>query len=469
MKAYSFNRGNLTEGIRVSKDDKFGTIVFLGESGRGRRYEKISLANRNPAQVLDSKIQDAVLKPIIIKKGTPQEKTSYVLERPYGPDLDGCVVVRINTSYTYTKGTTGSWETIAGEPATLVKGCGAHGLAGRIGSWDDGLVAMMPGDVLRVKPEGGYKSKASALYFHEGTLKCMDWEDYQAWAAINSGDTNTIQWSETVFGLVTLSGNSTSSGINVQDGKYAVSGGHGRPDKLLCYGTEPEGDYSTVLVGQAENGLFLKPTSGNPSGDRELVLVHEYSPGSGGKRWPSFHIDWENAGNIQKLASESRGAGSGSDTYTLVTAPAGWANNIASQFVRERNYPNQTIGYLPGFDPSAENAEVPSDLKIAFGGDVEKVKEFMAKVEKLNVNRLDEHTVCNCGRGRVETHLIQVSGDEDFFMGADANRVKNYIAERFFQDDSDWEQNVSDKEKESGDDFDPNNPIHVAMRKAGLK
>ena len=55
-------------------------------------------------------------------------------------------------------------------PSFLKPHYGAHGAAGRIGSWDDGLVILSPGDVLRVRPEGGYKTKAYALVCHPGKI-----------------------------------------------------------------------------------------------------------------------------------------------------------------------------------------------------------------------------------------------------------------------------------------------------------
>ncbi len=83
--------------------------------------------------------------------------------------------------------------------------------------------------------------------------------------------------------------------------------------------------------------------------DRIAVLVHEYSPGSGAKRWPSFHIDWDNASQVEKLSSAHRGKGSGSDTYTLVIVPSDWAENIAGQFINERDFVGQTVAYKQGF------------------------------------------------------------------------------------------------------------------------
>ena len=59
MKVYTFHRGKLTDGVVVREDDRLGTVVFLGESGRGRRFEKIGLFRNNPAEVADGRVYDA--------------------------------------------------------------------------------------------------------------------------------------------------------------------------------------------------------------------------------------------------------------------------------------------------------------------------------------------------------------------------------------------------------------------------
>ncbi len=50
MKSYTWDGGKVVEGIILKNDEKLGQVIFLGEEGRGRRYEKISLGRRNPAR-----------------------------------------------------------------------------------------------------------------------------------------------------------------------------------------------------------------------------------------------------------------------------------------------------------------------------------------------------------------------------------------------------------------------------------
>lgn len=87
---------------------------------------------------------------------------------------------------------------------------------------------------------------------------------------------------------------------------------------------------------------------------------------------------------------------------------------------------------IPYFETAREKAAkesgLPQDLFKAFNGDGEKVREFMAKVEKLDANKLDDHEM-SCGRARKKAEVIRVSGDSEFFLGADPLEVCGYITE----------------------------------------
>jgi len=82
----------------------------------------------------------------------------------------------------------------------------------------------------------------------------------------------------------------------------------------------------------------------------------------------------------------------------------------------------------------SKDMQIPQGLlaKKAFNGDEDKAYDFMQKVVALPTSRLDSHIVQNCGRARVQSHLVEVSGDPEFFMGADPNTVAFYIAEVHF-------------------------------------
>ncbi len=90
---------------------------------------------------------------------------------------------------------------------------------------------------------------------------------------------------------------------------------------------------------------------------------------------------------------------------------------------------------IPPFQTAREKAAkesgLPEYLFHAFNGDVDRIKEFMAKVAKLDVKQLDDHEF-SCGRARKEAEVIRVSGDPDFFLGSDPLSVCEYIAEVHF-------------------------------------
>jgi hypothetical protein len=156
------------------------------------------------------------------------------------------------------------------------------------------------------------------------------------------------------YRILTLKGDEVDSEAGLPVADQAVSmPGFGEQMHLAHFLTskpEAKGVIRKARVGTDMYGeLVLAPCVKDVplEGDTFLVLVHEYYPGSGHKRWPGFHIDWENAGPVEVLCSVRRGKGSGDDTYTLVLAPAGWAQNIAAQFRNERDFGDQEISYKP--------------------------------------------------------------------------------------------------------------------------
>lgn len=177
MKTFTWSAGTIKTGIAVRADERLGQVVFLGEEERGRRYEKVALGRRNPAEVVNGRVLDAHPVKITLpaKDGKP-EKGFYVLEKPRNGGGDE-TLVRVYTYTSYIRGGQGCWRIIAGKPQTLITGYGAFGDAGRIGNWDDGLVVMRPGDVLRVYPSRG--SDSYALWLENGQPVTTTWQDYE--------------------------------------------------------------------------------------------------------------------------------------------------------------------------------------------------------------------------------------------------------------------------------------------------
>ena len=82
---------------------------------------------------------------------------------------------------------------------------------------------------------------------------------------------------------------------------------------------------------------------------------------------------------------------------------------------------------------AAEESGLPEDLYRAFDGDTERIRTFMKKVENLNVSDLDEREI-SAGRKRKHAEVVRVSGDPDFFLGADPLEVWEYIENSYTSD-----------------------------------
>lgn len=244
-----------------------------------------------------------------------------------------------------------------------------------------------------------------------------------------------------VMKCFSLRGNEVREGIEMPGGRMLFSD-FGN-EQLVAVGLDQtQHVYYACAVGKDINGtVVLKPFSADAITDnsRCLVLVHTYSPGCGAKRWPSFSVDWDHAGEVTILSGAGRSKGSGSDSWTLIIAPMDWPQNIASQFINSRDYPDQTIGYKPA---GYVKPELDS-LALAFNGDMERANQFRQKVQQLPTARLNEHILHNCGRARREAHLKEVSGDPDFFLGSDPNSVSDYIVDVHFPKGIDSRQSTS--------------------------
>jgi hypothetical protein len=176
---------------------------------------------------------------------------------------------------------------------------------------------------------------------------------------------DNVAWILGNFRIVQLRGNDVSDGVMIENGRLtrSVFDGEGRLAHGFNVPKEGSLELQTVRFGRdMHEELVIAPAKDGESVDKDryAVLVHEYSPGSGSKRWPSFFIDWDNVGQVEKIGSVYRGKGSGSDSYTLIIAPVGWAENIASQFINERDYNSQTISCKPGFSPSKKESNISS-------------------------------------------------------------------------------------------------------------
>lgn len=193
MRCYTWTGQGMESGVVLVDDPKLGKVVFLGEEGRGRRYEKIALDRRTPPAVVDGRVHTATLRKVTLPaRDDKPEKAFWVLDADKAPADKAPadkILVRVSTEAVYTRNSAGGWAVAAGTPELLVAGHGAHGIAGRIGSWADGLIVMRPGDVLKVRPEGGYKVEAHALWVDGASMpQTCSWQDYESMRAVAAAE-----------------------------------------------------------------------------------------------------------------------------------------------------------------------------------------------------------------------------------------------------------------------------------------
>lgn len=192
MKTYSFENGVLSPGLRMQADEKLGNILFLGEVGRGRRYEKVGLFRQAPAVVTEGRVCQAHPVKIVINRDTTNEKSFVVLAAPKDAG-DQRILVRVNTCTGYVRGGAGSWSVIAGKPEAVVKAYGAYGDAGRIGSWADDLVVVNPGDILDID---GSRSGRWVLDYRDPAKGpvVMTIQDWNATCALEKAQKEGGEW-----------------------------------------------------------------------------------------------------------------------------------------------------------------------------------------------------------------------------------------------------------------------------------
>lgn len=143
--------------------------------------------------------------------------------------------------------------------------------------------------------------------------------------------------------------------------------------------------------------------------------------------WMNLFVDGEkwNEEDIEgKLVITNRdrfdGRGGGGTNYTIKVAPGVVLERLCDEDIHERES-----------KAKAEESGLPEQLMVAFGGNEDAVRAFMERVASLPKGRVNRHEI-SCGRGRVRSEIVRVSGNEDFFGSADPNDVKYYIQEVLF-------------------------------------
>ena len=164
MKAYNLSAKNIeVAGNKVP-------VIQLGESGRGRLLVSIPC----PEGLQDGDTVQAL---------PPQTKANGLKTKPSikkTSDPESGWVARISTNGSYIRGACGNVSydpTQPGvSPVLIAKGYGAFGDAGRTGNWDDVLVQVIDGTVLRVKPT---RADAYYLWFQKEKVSTLTLDELE--------------------------------------------------------------------------------------------------------------------------------------------------------------------------------------------------------------------------------------------------------------------------------------------------
>lgn len=167
----------------------------------------------------------------------------------------------------------------------------------------------------------------------------------------------------------------------------------------------------TVSFGSPTNRAiregYWESTKGIPGYNAEIRLKDS------GKGWAEGNIDVVGISGTVLSVKHSSGMHGGYYAVSVAVIPGTETEIPPFQTAREK---------------AATESGLPDTLYRAFNGDAERIKEFMAKVARLDASKLDDHEF-SCGRTRKEAEVIRVSGDPDFFLGADPLEVCGYIKE----------------------------------------
>ncbi len=263
---------------------------------------------------------------------------------------------------------------------------------------------------------------------------------------------------------LTLRGNSVKKAMRVENRiiPFKPHWGINRHNSSLLASTEEDSLQHVVYVAKTKNGVVLVSCSEEPQ--RELVLVQEYETGSGAKKWPGFRVNFGD--EVCRLSRASTCGGSGCETWTLVSAPLGWAENIASQFQNVRDVESQSISYNPGVileklpDPfEKEGREIAEAVTRLLGGSADKAYQI-----------LEREYNAGYGRASRQAALIRaIPGSEDdpvavkLVHATTASTLNNLLQQALAYLEKGIKSNDPLVEDDEADGL-----MAAAMRKAGL-
>jgi hypothetical protein len=126
----------------------------------------------------------------------------------------------------------------------------------------------------------------------------------------------------------TLRGTEKSPGIGARHGKvlFEPRWGFIRDVRYVAYVIGDAATLDVVDVWSTPHGVVLRPSTSAPTGD--LVLVQNYTPGCGMKKYPSYWLAESQYEGVTVLTRIETNKGSGREEWVLVAGPKGWPSSL---------------------------------------------------------------------------------------------------------------------------------------------
>ncbi|MBI4142551.1 hypothetical protein HY480_01605 [Candidatus Uhrbacteria bacterium] len=179
MPCFTYSGSSTIEsGIEVGKGAT-GSVVALGESGRGRKLAEVPIVGFAPGERLDA-VAVAVLSEKEIAP-RPYSGDQPVISRIYGlveaPRAEvGAALVR--TRLPHACRTFGEVKALRGAPTLLAKGLRAGGIAGRADCAEDALWVLRHGESVAVDESGRY-GFSSVISNNSGKVSVTSWTEWE--------------------------------------------------------------------------------------------------------------------------------------------------------------------------------------------------------------------------------------------------------------------------------------------------
>lgn len=179
MKTYRFGHGRILEGLKTFEDKKFGPVVGVGEEGRGRHLTKVGLLRQDPPSIDNQIIKNA--NPVKITNRRTQQVFSLLKKNK---NKDQRVLILVSSDEGYKRNCHGTVSFLQGgdKPENLIaEGHGAYGDAGRVGFYQEKLLVLEKGDILKINTTK-YNTWIVSYLDDEGpeVFSAEDWEMKEA-------------------------------------------------------------------------------------------------------------------------------------------------------------------------------------------------------------------------------------------------------------------------------------------------